>query len=54
MLAAVLSSAFGGSSIAAKRALALGYTDVAWYPEGSDGWAAAGLPVEKRTPEPRP
>jgi PQQ-dependent catabolism-associated CXXCW motif protein len=39
---------------AAKRALALGYTNVAWYPEGSDGWAAAGLPVEKRTPEPRP
>ena len=39
---------------AAKRALALGYADVAWYPEGSDGWAAAGLPVEKRAPEPRP
>jgi PQQ-dependent catabolism-associated CXXCW motif protein len=39
---------------AAKRALALGYTNVAWYPEGSDGWAAAGLPVEKRTPQPRP
>jgi PQQ-dependent catabolism-associated CXXCW motif protein len=39
---------------AAKRALALGYSDVAWYPEGSDGWAAAALPVEKRTPEPRP
>ena len=39
---------------AAKRALALGYTNVAWYPEGSDGWAAAGLPLEKRTPEPRP
>ena len=39
---------------AAKRALALDYTNVAWYPEGSDGWAAAGLPVERRTPEPRP
>lgn len=39
---------------AAKRALALGYTNVAWYLEGSDGWAAAGLPVEKRAPEPRP
>jgi PQQ-dependent catabolism-associated CXXCW motif protein len=39
---------------AAKRALALGYGDVAWYPEGSDGWAAAGLPLEKRAPEPRP
>jgi PQQ-dependent catabolism-associated CXXCW motif protein len=39
---------------AAKRALALGYSDIVWYPEGSDGWAAAGLPVEKRAPEPRP
>jgi PQQ-dependent catabolism-associated CXXCW motif protein len=39
---------------AAKRALALGYSNVAWYPEGSDGWAATGLPVEKRAPEPRP
>jgi hypothetical protein len=27
---------------AAKRALSLGYAHVAWYPEGSDGWAAAG------------
>ena len=39
---------------AAKRALVLGYSNVAWYPGGSDGWAAAGLPVEKRAPEPRP
>jgi PQQ-dependent catabolism-associated CXXCW motif protein len=39
---------------AARRALALGYANVAWYPEGSDGWAAAGLPLEKRIPEPRP
>ncbi len=39
---------------AAKRALALGYSDVAWYPEGADGWAAAGLPLERRIPEPRP
>ena len=39
---------------AAKRALALGYANVAWYPGGSDSWAAAGLPVEKRAPEPRP
>jgi PQQ-dependent catabolism-associated CXXCW motif protein len=39
---------------AARRALALGYANVAWYPEGSDGWAAAGLPLEKRAPEPRP
>ncbi len=33
---------------------ALGYKNVDSYPEGSDGWAAAGLPLEKRTPEPRP
>jgi PQQ-dependent catabolism-associated CXXCW motif protein len=39
---------------ATKRALALGYFDVAWYPDGADGWAAAGLPLERRTPEPRP
>ena len=25
---------------AAKRALALGYSNVAWYPEGTDGWRA--------------
>jgi PQQ-dependent catabolism-associated CXXCW motif protein len=39
---------------AAKRALALGYPDVAWYREGTDGWLAALLPVEDATPEPRP
>jgi PQQ-dependent catabolism-associated CXXCW motif protein len=39
---------------AAKRALALGYPDVAWYPEGTDGWSAALLPLEVSTPEPRP
>jgi PQQ-dependent catabolism-associated CXXCW motif protein len=33
---------------AARRALELGYKNVDWYPEGSDGWAAAGLPLEKR------
>ena len=33
---------------AAKRALAIGYTHVAWYPEGTDGWAAQGLPLESR------
>ncbi|MDT1062710.1 PQQ-dependent catabolism-associated CXXCW motif protein [Paracoccus sp. CPCC 101403] len=27
---------------AGKRAVQLGYTGVAWYPEGSDGWQAAG------------
>src|SRR5580704_6503413 len=39
---------------AAKRALSLGYSDVAWYPEGTDGWFAALLPLEDATPEPRP
>jgi PQQ-dependent catabolism-associated CXXCW motif protein len=39
---------------AAKRALALGYTNVAWYPEGTDGWAADGLKLEARTPMARP
>jgi PQQ-dependent catabolism-associated CXXCW motif protein len=39
---------------AAKRALELGYENIAWYPEGTDGWLAAGLPVEDAAPEPRP
>jgi PQQ-dependent catabolism-associated CXXCW motif protein len=39
---------------AAKRALALGFSHVAWYPEGTDGWAASGLPLESCTPLPRP
>jgi PQQ-dependent catabolism-associated CXXCW motif protein len=39
---------------AAKRALALGYANVAWYPEGTDGWQAALLPLKDATPEPRP
>lgn len=38
---------------AGKRALALGYQNVFWYPEGTDGWAAAGHPLEPREPEPR-
>ncbi len=37
---------------AAKRALAMGYTNVAWYPEGTDGWADADLPLEQATPAP--
>ena len=37
---------------AAKRALSIGYRHVYWYPEGSDGWAAAGHPLEARQPEP--
>lgn len=37
---------------AARRALELGYSRVYWYPEGSEGWAAAGYPTEQLTPEP--
>ena len=39
---------------AAKRALAMGYTHVAWYPDGTDGWTTDHLPLELRTPLPRP
>jgi PQQ-dependent catabolism-associated CXXCW motif protein len=39
---------------AAKRALSLGYSNVVWYREGTDGWLAAGLPLQEATPEPRP
>ena len=38
---------------AAKRALSLGYGNVAWYREGTDGWSAARLPLQDATPEPR-
>jgi PQQ-dependent catabolism-associated CXXCW motif protein len=37
---------------AAKRALALGYRNVAWYPDGTDGWQQAELPMEKAAPAP--
>lgn len=39
---------------AARRALTLGYTHVAWYREGTDGWAEASHPLELREAEPRP
>jgi PQQ-dependent catabolism-associated CXXCW motif protein len=39
---------------AAKRALSLGYPNVAWYREGTDGWDAADLPLQDATPEARP
>jgi len=39
---------------AARRALALGFAHVAWYPDGVDGWSEAGLPLEPREAEPRP
>jgi len=38
---------------AARRALELGYARIYWYPEGTDGWAAAGHPLEAARPEPR-
>lgn len=38
---------------AAKRAMALGYARVLWYPEGTDGWATATHPLEEAKPEPR-
>src|SRR4051794_11837400 len=38
---------------AAKRALTYGYSNVAWYPDGTDGWQRAGLPVEDSQPAPR-
>lgn len=37
---------------AAKRILAIGYANVVWYPDGTDGWAEAHLPLRESTPEP--
>ena len=37
---------------AARRAVAAGWRGVVWYPEGVDGWTAAGLPTEEVQPEP--
>ncbi len=39
---------------AAKRALAYGYSNVAWFPEGTDGWQRADLPLKDSQPQPRP
>jgi PQQ-dependent catabolism-associated CXXCW motif protein len=39
---------------AAKRALSFGYSNVAWYPDGTDGWERANLPTAEAQPEPRP
>jgi PQQ-dependent catabolism-associated CXXCW motif protein len=38
---------------AAKRVLSLGYSYVAWYPDGTDGWEEAFLPLAKSEPLPR-
>ena len=39
---------------AARRAIwEYGYTRVYWYPDGTDGWSAAGFPLERSAPVPR-
>ena len=38
---------------AAKRVLSYGYRNVAWYPDGTDGWDRAKLPLADAEPEPR-
>jgi PQQ-dependent catabolism-associated CXXCW motif protein len=37
---------------AAKRILSMGYTNVAWYPDGTDGWTDTQLPVAEAQPAP--
>ena len=37
---------------AAKRVLSMGYANVAWYPDGTDGWTDNLLPVAEAQPEP--
>ena len=39
---------------AAKRAVAWGYSQVIWFPDGTDGWEVADLPLEPAHPLPRP
>jgi PQQ-dependent catabolism-associated CXXCW motif protein len=36
---------------AAKRALQMGYSNVIWYPDGTEGWSEEGHPFEERRPE---
>jgi PQQ-dependent catabolism-associated CXXCW motif protein len=36
---------------AAKRALTMGYANIYWYPQGTDGWERAGRALEERRPE---
>jgi len=38
---------------AAKRVLSYGFRNVVWYPEGTEGWERANLPVAESQPEPR-
>jgi PQQ-dependent catabolism-associated CXXCW motif protein len=37
---------------AAKRIQAMGYSGVVWYPDGTDGWGEADLPLAVSAPEP--
>lgn len=37
---------------AAKRALALGYTNVDWFPEGTEAWEEMGMPLVEVRPLP--
>ncbi|NOD30220.1 PQQ-dependent catabolism-associated CXXCW motif protein [Ruegeria sp. HKCCD6228] len=37
---------------AARRAIEWGYTKVYWFPEGTDGWALWGYPLERVEPAP--
>jgi PQQ-dependent catabolism-associated CXXCW motif protein len=38
---------------AAKRALQAGYTNVIWFPDGTEGWSEEHYPLEERRPERR-
>jgi PQQ-dependent catabolism-associated CXXCW motif protein len=38
---------------AARRALSYGYTNIAWFPDGTEGWERALLPTTESQPEPR-
>jgi PQQ-dependent catabolism-associated CXXCW motif protein len=37
---------------AAKRILSMGYSNVAWYPDGTDGWEEGLLPLTEAQPAP--
>ena len=39
---------------ATKRAAGYGYRHAIWYPDGTDGWQQAGLPLAEATPEQPP
>lgn len=39
---------------AAKRVLSYGYSNVTWYPDGTEGWEWAGLPLTESQPAVRP